>query len=58
MINREKLTGAWSAVPTPLTDKMDVDVQSVKRMAEHQLRLGINFYLETIEKSPLPIKLS
>lgn len=58
MINQEKLTGVWSAAPTPLADKMEVDVQSVKRMAEHQLRLGINLYLETIEKSPLPIKLS
>ncbi|MBU2494961.1 MAG: dihydrodipicolinate synthase family protein [Candidatus Omnitrophota bacterium] len=42
MINREKLCGIWSAAPTPLTEKMEVDVASVERMVEHHLRLGIN----------------
>src|SRR5450830_1381022 len=42
MINRKKLCGIWSAAPTPLTEKMEVDVASVKRMVEHHLRLGVN----------------
>ena len=42
MLNREKLCGIWSAAPTPLTEKMEVDVVSVGRMVEHHLRLGIN----------------
>jgi dihydrodipicolinate synthase/N-acetylneuraminate lyase len=54
MINREKLCGIWSAAPTPLTEKMEVDVASVERMIERHLRLGINglFLLGTNGEGP------
>ncbi|HYF51054.1 MAG TPA: dihydrodipicolinate synthase family protein [Planctomycetota bacterium] len=38
----KRLTGVWSATPTPLTEKLDVDVASVRRMVEHHVRLGVN----------------
>ena len=37
----DRLTGVWSATPTPLTSAMKLDVVSVKRMVEHHLRLGV-----------------
>ena len=40
-ISKDALTGVWSATPTPLTQKMTVDTQSVRRMVDHHLRLGI-----------------
>jgi len=40
-ISKDTLTGVWSATPTPLTQKMTVDTQSVKRMVDHHLRLRI-----------------
>ena len=40
-ISKDVLSGVWSATPTPLTQKMTVDTQSVKRMVDHHLRLGI-----------------
>ncbi len=40
-ISIDALSGVWSATPTPLTRKMNVDTQSVKRMVDHHLRLGI-----------------
>ena len=40
-ISKDALSGVWSATPTPLTQKMTVDTQSVKRMVDHHLRLGI-----------------
>lgn len=40
-IRREKLCGMWSAVPTPFTEKMKVDVVAVRRMVKHHLRLGV-----------------
>ena len=40
-ISKDALSGVWSATPTPLTPKMAVDTQSVKRMVDHHLRLGI-----------------
>lgn len=33
--------GVWSAIPTPFTAKMEIDVESVRRMIEHHVRLGI-----------------
>jgi 4-hydroxy-tetrahydrodipicolinate synthase len=36
-----QLAGVWSATPTPFTDEMQVDVESVERMVEHHLRLGV-----------------
>jgi len=32
----------WSASPTPFTDALEVDEESVRRMVEHQIRLGIS----------------
>ena len=40
-ISKDALSGVWSATPTPLTQKMTVDTQSVKRMVDRHLRLGI-----------------
>ena len=33
--------GVWSAIPTPFTAKMEIDVESVRRMVAHHARLGI-----------------
>lgn len=40
-INPQKLSGVWSAAPTPLTQEMTVDKPSAKRMMEHHLHLGV-----------------
>ena len=37
----EKLSGIWSAAPTPFTARMDVDIDSLERMVEHHVRLGV-----------------
>ncbi|MDP6439332.1 MAG: dihydrodipicolinate synthase family protein [Candidatus Brocadiia bacterium] len=37
----ERLSGVWSAAPTPFTDRMKVDTVAVRRMVEHHLRLGV-----------------
>jgi dihydrodipicolinate synthase/N-acetylneuraminate lyase len=37
----DKLTGVWSASPTPFTERMQIDVVSVRRMIDHHLRLGV-----------------
>jgi dihydrodipicolinate synthase/N-acetylneuraminate lyase len=34
--------GVWSAAPTPFTTQWTIDVESVQRMVEHHLRLGIS----------------
>jgi 4-hydroxy-tetrahydrodipicolinate synthase len=39
---REGLGGIWSALPTPLTETLDVDTDSVKRLVDHHVRLGVN----------------
>ena len=33
--------GVWSAIPTPFTARMKIDTESVRRMIEHHVRLGI-----------------
>ncbi|MEO6907748.1 MAG: dihydrodipicolinate synthase family protein [Abditibacteriaceae bacterium] len=33
--------GVWSAAPTPLTEKDNVDSASIKRLVKHHLRLGV-----------------
>jgi 4-hydroxy-tetrahydrodipicolinate synthase len=38
---RAGFSGVWSAAPTPFTGQMTVDVDSVKRMVDHHLRLGV-----------------
>ena len=40
-IDPERMCGVWSAAPTPFTPRMEIDVQSVRRMVEHHLRLGV-----------------
>ena len=37
----EYLSGVWSAVPTPFKEDMSLDYESVERMVEHHLRLGV-----------------
>jgi 4-hydroxy-tetrahydrodipicolinate synthase len=37
----DRLTGIWSATPTPLTEALALDVDSVPRLVEHHLRLGV-----------------
>lgn len=32
----------WSATPTPFTDEREIDLESVKRMVEHHVRLGVD----------------
>ena len=33
--------GVWSATPTPFTPEWDIDVDSVQRLVDHHLRLGV-----------------
>ena len=40
-INEERLSGVWSATPTPFTKSMRIDEVAVKRLVEHHLRLGV-----------------
>jgi 4-hydroxy-tetrahydrodipicolinate synthase len=40
-ISRERLSGIWSAAPTPFTSKMELDVASIRTMVEHHVRLGV-----------------
>ncbi len=40
--DHSKLSGVWSAAPTPLTEKMNVDTGDVIRMVEHHRELGVN----------------
>ena len=40
-ISRERLSGVWSATPTPFTNRMAIDTVAVKRLVEHHLRLGV-----------------
>jgi 4-hydroxy-tetrahydrodipicolinate synthase len=39
--DRSKLQGVWSATPTPLNNDLHVDTDSVKRMVDHHVRLGV-----------------
>jgi len=42
--NREatsRFFGVWSAAPTPFTEGMTVDMDSVKRMVDHHLRMSV-----------------
>jgi 4-hydroxy-tetrahydrodipicolinate synthase len=40
-IDAGRLSGVWSATPTPLTERMRIDTASVKRLVAHHLRLGV-----------------
>ncbi len=39
--HQETFRGVWSAAPTPFTSRMAIDTQSVNRMVEHHIRLGV-----------------
>lgn len=41
MKTKLKLSGVWSAAPTPFTETMKIDSVSVKRMINHHIRLGV-----------------
>ncbi len=47
--------GVWSAAPTPLTENLEIDRESVKRMVAHHLRLGVNglFLCGTAGEGPM-----
>ncbi len=40
-MNKEYRAGIWSAASTPFTDKGEIDVESIKRLTEHHVRLGV-----------------
>ncbi|MDD5598835.1 MAG: dihydrodipicolinate synthase family protein [Victivallaceae bacterium] len=40
-LNRENISGVWSATPTPFTEDLQLDVDAVPRLVEHHLRLGV-----------------
>ena len=40
-VNQENVAGVWSAMPTPFTDDLKLDTESVSHLVEHQVRLGI-----------------
>ena len=40
-IAQNRLSGVWSATPTPFTERMRVDTVAVKRLVAHHLRLGV-----------------
>ncbi len=54
MLNIKKLEGIWSAAPTPFTKKMEIDTESVARMVEHHIKIGVNglFLLGTNGEGP------
>ena len=54
-MNITNIGGVWSAAPTPFTDDWKVDVESVRRMVEHHLRLGVRglFLCGTCGEGPL-----
>ena len=40
-VDPERLCGVWSATPTPFDEDMRVDTESVARLVEHHLQLGV-----------------
>jgi len=40
-MNTKLFEGVWSAAPTPLDEKNQIDKTSVKRLVKHHLRLGV-----------------
>ncbi|MCK5805113.1 MAG: dihydrodipicolinate synthase family protein [Lentisphaeria bacterium] len=37
----DRLSGVWSATPTPFTSEMRIDLGDVQKLVEHHLRLGV-----------------
>ncbi|MCK4982432.1 MAG: dihydrodipicolinate synthase family protein [Victivallaceae bacterium] len=40
-VNQENVAGVWSAMPTPFTNELKLDTESVSCLMEHHVRLGI-----------------
>ena len=40
-IIRKNIAGIWSSIPTPFTENLELDTESVSRLVEHHVRLGI-----------------
>lgn len=40
-IIRKNVAGIWSAIPTPFTDNLELDTESVLHLVEHHVQLGI-----------------
>ena len=40
-VKQENVAGVWSAMPTPFTDDLKLDVESISHLVEHHVRLGI-----------------
>lgn len=40
-ISPDRLSGIWSATPTPFTNNWDIDTVAVKRLIDHHLALGV-----------------
>lgn len=40
-LNQENVAGVWSAMPTPFTDDLKLDVESISHLVEHHVQLGI-----------------
>ena len=40
-IIRKNIAGIWSSIPTPFTENLELDSESVLRLVEHHVRLGI-----------------
>ncbi|MCM8822628.1 MAG: dihydrodipicolinate synthase family protein [Candidatus Omnitrophica bacterium] len=50
----QKINGVWSAAPTPFNERMEIDTESVQKMVEHHLKIGISglFILGTNGEGP------
>ena len=40
-IIRKNIAGIWSAIPTPFTDNLELDKESISHLVEHHVRLGV-----------------
>jgi dihydrodipicolinate synthase/N-acetylneuraminate lyase len=40
-IIRKNIAGIWSAIPTPFKEDLELDTESISRLVEHHMRLGI-----------------
>lgn len=40
-VNQENVAGVWSAMPTPFTNELKLDTESIPHLIEHHVRLGI-----------------
>ncbi|MCM8789328.1 MAG: dihydrodipicolinate synthase family protein [Candidatus Omnitrophica bacterium] len=50
----QRISGVWSSAPTPFNERMEIDTESVKKMVEHHLKIGISglFLLGTNGEGP------